>query len=74
MLRVAALFINVETEEQDFSEDPEVKKAVEEATATINSTSFPISQGMYLEALMDGINMAEARRRERDPDGPRYEI
>jgi hypothetical protein len=39
-----------------------VKRAVGEATATVNS-SVSISQEMYLEALTDGINMAEARKR-----------
>lgn len=61
-----------ETYELDINEHPEVKKAVEDATAAINSASISISQGMYIEALTNGINMAETRRREKNPTGPKY--
>ena len=50
---------------------PDVLKATKEATVRINSASVAISQGMYMEALKNGIDMAEIRRRENDPTGPR---
>lgn len=59
-------------EEQNVHDHPDVRKAVNEATTAINSAPISISQGMYMEALTNGINMAETRRREKDPSGPKY--
>ena len=43
-------------------------KAIKNATTTINASSPPISQAMYMEALKDGIEMAEERRK----NNPKY--
>ena len=43
---------------------PDVIKKVNDATTAINSASITISQGMYMEALKNGINMAEEKRKE----------
>lgn len=61
-----------EINEMDIQDHPSVIKAIDDATSAINSASVSISQGMYMEALKNGIDMAEARRRENNPVGPRY--
>lgn len=60
-----------ETNELDIDAHPDVRKAIDDATVAINSASVSISQGMYMEALTNGINMAESRRQGKDPSGPR---
>ena len=50
---------------------PDVVKAVEEAIATIDASSITISQDMYMEALKNGISMAEEKKKEINPTGPK---
>ena len=72
---VSCLFVfysDSETYELDINEHPEILKAVEEATSTIHSASVSMSQGMYMEALTNGINIAETRRRENGQNGQKY--
>lgn len=55
--------------ESEASNHPDVIKAVENAVAVLNESANPISQEMYMEALANGINMAEERRREKETSG-----
>ena len=50
---------------------PDVMKAVEVATVNINSSPVSITQEMYMEALKNGIDMAEQKKRMKNPNGPR---
>ena len=43
---------------------PDVIKKISDATAAINSASITISQEMYMEALKNGINIAEEKKKE----------
>lgn len=54
--------------ESQLENHPDVIKAVDEATANI---SVPISQGMYMDALKNGIVLAEARRKEKNRECPK---
>ena len=64
---VCGMTYTIGTESQ-LENHPDVIKAVDEATANI---SVPISQGMYMDALKNGIVLAETRRREEDPGCPK---
>ena len=57
--------------ETDIKNHPDVRKAVEEATATIDASTITVTQELYMEALRNGISMAEERKREKNPSGPK---
>lgn len=56
------------------ADHPDVVKAVECANVTINSSSISVTQEMYMEALRSGIDLAEQKKREKDPNGPRFVV
>ena len=66
--------IVIDISEEEVLKHPDVVKAIETETAKINASSDPISQQMYMDALRNGIDLAEETRREKSPEGPRYVI
>ena len=53
------------------AEHPEVQKAVAEAEERARGSPPSLTQEMYMEALKTGIEQAEERRRQGDPQGSR---
>ena len=51
------------------AEDPRVRQAVEEAESKVRSASLDITTEMYMKALRNGIQDAERKRRDADPNG-----
>ena len=63
--------LDAEIDEIGLREHPDIVKAVQEATAIIDASSVSISQEMYIEALKNGISMAEEKKKEKNPTGPK---
>ena len=55
------------------AEHPEVQKAVAEAEEKARGSPPTLTLEMYMEALKTGIEQAEERRRQSNPQGPRWE-
>lgn len=72
MVILFLFIIDEETDENKVKNHPDVIEAVEKAVAEVNSSTISISQDMYLEALRNGVSIAEERRREKNPAGPMY--
>ena len=55
------------------AEHPEAQKAVAEAEEKARGSPPTLTQEMYMEALKTGIEQAEERRRQSNPQDPRWE-
>ena len=53
------------------AESPSVREAILEAERKALSQSPDVTADMFSEDLKSGINLAQERRRENDPTGPR---
>ena len=71
LVQLYVLSADEELNEIEVKKHPEVVKAVEEAVATTDASSISITQEMYVEALKNGIMMAEEKKREKNPSGPK---
>ena len=58
-----------EADSQVTEDHPQVVEAVAAAAEKARNSTTEITQEMYMEALKTGINSAEARRRENNPNG-----
>ena len=56
------------------ADDPRVVEAVNAAAEKAKNSAVEITQEMYMEALKSGIDSAEAKRRQDDPQGARYDF
>ena len=52
------------------AEHPNVRVAIEEAETKAMFATPEITADMFTEALKNGINQAQQKRREADPSGP----